>query len=90
MIRRGDDGSAVDTGVISVRDQGGAVDFLTNTNAEDRDSFVSEKADNRGSYHCAQIRYLLGIRSMLSYPAIIALARIVSTIATPARSSTHP
>ena len=65
MIRRGDDGSAVDTGVISVRDQGGAVDFLTNTNAEDRDSFVSEKADNRGSYHCAQIRYLLGMHEPL-------------------------
>src|SRR4051794_32085949 len=38
---------------------------MTNANAEDRDSFVSEKADDRGRDHRPQIGYPLGMQEPL-------------------------
>src|SRR3954469_13040528 len=37
---------AVDTCVVSIRDQGGAFNLLADANAEDGDSLVAEKADD--------------------------------------------
>ena len=56
---------AVDARVVSVRDQRRAVDLLADANAEDGDSLVAEKADDRGRYHRAQIGYVLGMQKPL-------------------------
>ncbi len=55
----------VDARVVSVRDQRGTIDLAADANPEDRDSLVTEKADNRGRHHRPQIRYVLGMQEPL-------------------------
>jgi len=56
---------SVDAGVIAVGDQGGTADFASDANAEDRNGFVAEKADDRRSDHRPQVRYLLRVQEPL-------------------------
>src|SRR5262249_18998665 len=53
---------AVDTGVVAVRDQRGAVDLAADADAENRDRFVAKEADDRGGDHRPQVRDLLGMQ----------------------------
>ena len=58
----GQAGPAVDTRMVSVRDQGRAVDLLADADPEHRNRLVAEKADDRGRHHRAQIGYVLGMQ----------------------------
>ena len=56
---------AVDAGVVPVGDQGGAVDFPADADAEDRNSFVADKAYDRCTHHRPQIRNVLRMQEPL-------------------------
>ena len=85
-------GQPINACMITVSDEGSAVDLFAHPDPEHCNDLIACKSDQGRERTIASCSMGWGCRnrSIDWYPATIALNRIVSTMMTPARSSTRP